>query len=160
LIGYRSQIALAPPLKLGVFCVGTTDADDSSQSILTQPVLSLIATPLASLLWTLQQNISLPPNAAVFTGIYSYPDPIDGIALFQVYITDGQMYSKFTGEGAGMLMTPYLDNIFRVKGPWQDCRWYNDGMNDEFIYFTLNEAKSAPISLVFMGTTAYFVTKN
>jgi len=160
LIGYRSQIAIAPQIKLGVFCVGTTDNDDYTQSMLTAPLMSMLLPVFTDTLRLLQPVIPLPPNAAVFTGLYKYNDPINGISFFQVYITGQKMNAAFSGS-PGMLMTPFDETVFRVTlSDSEECRWLNDGVNDELMYFTMDESNSFATSFVFMGTQFYFVTKS
>jgi len=162
--GYRSQVAIVPPIKLGIFCVGTTDNDDPTQSMLTEPSLDLLIPVFTDVLWSLQPQIPIPPNADVFTGLFSYSDPVDGETLFEIFIAESMLLAAYT-DGANafavMNMTQFTGTVFRVQLTFaQECRWLNDGSNDEFIYCTLDPSGEFCDSILFMATPYKFVSKS
>jgi len=162
--GYRTQVALVPPIKLGVFIVGTADNDDSTESMLTEPVMNMLIPVFTELLWSLQPVIPLPPKASLFTGLYEYLDPVDGNSFLEVYISGKVMYSAFTdltNPFSVMNMTLVDDTSFRVRlVDVGECRWMNDGINEEIIYFTMDESNNFASSLMFMAQKFIFVSKN
>jgi len=164
LVGYRSQVAIVPPIKLGVFCVDTSGTDDSTNSILTEPLMNMLLPVFTQVLWSLQPKVPLPPNANLFTGLYLYSNAYDGNSYFEVYITEQVMYAAFTdlvNPFSAMNLTQYDETTFRVRDQvLQECRWLNDGTDEEFIYFTMDSSKSFATSLSFMATQFNFVSKN
>jgi len=162
--GYRSQVALVPPIKLGIFCVGTADDDDPTQSMLTEPSLDILIPVFTNVLWSLQPVNPIPPNADVFTGLWQYSDPVDGATLLEIFIAEDQLIAAYT-DGANafgaMNMTQFMDTIFRVQlTEAQECRWLNDGSNDEFIYCTMDPSGEYCDTLVFMGEAYDFQSKS
>jgi len=162
--GYRSQVALVPPIKLGIFCYGTADNDDSTQTMLTMPSLEILVPAFIETLWKYQKKNPLPVNAPVFTGLYRYVDSYSGNSDLEVYIREQTLFAAYTDgihEYQRMNLTQFDETVFRVMLlDNEECRWLNDGSNMEFIYFTLeNSPMIQPSSLIFMGLEFMFVTK-
>jgi hypothetical protein len=163
--GYRSQVALIPVIKLGVFCVGTANQDDTTSSLLTIPILKLLMPAFTEALWSLQPAVPLPENATLFTGLYRYVDPMLGNSDIEVYIQDGTMYAALTDgntSSATMNLTQqFTPTTFRAHVvEQQECRWMNDGADTEFLYFTVDKSGKFCSSFTFMATPYSFVSKS
>eukprot|EP01114_Cavostelium_apophysatum_P008470 TRINITY_DN2098_c0_g1_i1.p1 TRINITY_DN2098_c0_g1~~TRINITY_DN2098_c0_g1_i1.p1 ORF type:complete len:510 (+),score=94.29 TRINITY_DN2098_c0_g1_i1:84-1613(+) len=164
LLGYRSQVAIVPPAKVGVFCVGMTDNDDSTQSMLTIPVMEILLPAFNEALASAQPPYVLPSNAAQLTGTYEYIDEEFGPSLFEVYINGSVLMASPTdGEVATGSMTLFSSglspNVLRTQlNEGEECRWLDDGSNLEFIYFSVESGK--PTSLTFMATDYTFVSNS
>jgi len=160
--GYRSQVAIVPPIDLGIFCSATVDADDSTLSILTIPSLEILIPAFTQALWDNQPTIPLPPDAETFTGLYQFDDPEDGHYNFEVYINHTkQEMMAFVDDIGLMNLTQFDATTFKVQLlVEEECRWLNDGANEEFIYFSFGKSQDSPTSLMFMETVFQFISKN
>jgi len=72
-------------------------------------------------------------------------------------------YTDGKNEYSPMNLTSFeLDtSVFRVQlVNDQECRWLNDGSNEEFIYFSLDDVKQTPKEAFFMAAPFKFVRKD
>eukprot|EP01113_Clastostelium_recurvatum_P034394 TRINITY_DN4662_c0_g1_i1.p1 TRINITY_DN4662_c0_g1~~TRINITY_DN4662_c0_g1_i1.p1 ORF type:complete len:510 (+),score=103.43 TRINITY_DN4662_c0_g1_i1:35-1564(+) len=166
--GYRSQVAIIPELKIGIFISVTLD-DTPDNTVYTFPSLSDILAPaFMQQLWSVQPPLPLPANWKALVGLYR-ADPKDPSDGFQVYLKDNSylMASNVNNNQAfsHVNVTEQIDDTtFRINLvdglDTLSCRWLDDGQDQEFIYFDMNAKGDEAASVIFMGELYLFVSKN
>jgi hypothetical protein len=110
-------VAIVPEIKLGIFITSTnggklscklipviltfvcwkmSDADDSTESIFTQPAMKNYLLPaFLAVLWREQETPPLPANYKTFTGLYRLSDSIFNTIDWQVFEDHGVLYASY-----------------------------------------------------------------
>jgi len=165
LLGYRSQVAIVPELKLGIFISVTCgQTDDSTLSAFTIPSMDILLPRFINTLWSKQPAVPLPSNYQVFTGLYHLEDTIYNTIDWQVYQKGGSLFGSYVFNGQGfppiVNLTMDSDSVFRVSIPnTQTCRWQDDGMDQELIYFHLSQDRKTSTGVTVMGQSFVFVSQ-
>jgi hypothetical protein len=156
--GYRSKLALAPALKLGVF-ISALEDDTTDDTVWTQTALEMLMPSVTAALWAGPQNRPPPPpsDATSYTGSYAggvtvslVPSPF--VAGQQMLVTDGPGSPRLNMTRATDADVDGM-RVFRVRiadPSTTGCRWLDDGPDREFMYFTVDESGRAQ-SMWFMG---------
>eukprot|EP01102_Stenamoeba_stenopodia_P003345 TRINITY_DN1329_c0_g1_i2.p1 TRINITY_DN1329_c0_g1~~TRINITY_DN1329_c0_g1_i2.p1 ORF type:complete len:415 (+),score=57.04 TRINITY_DN1329_c0_g1_i2:106-1350(+) len=96
--GYRSQIAMATDIKLGVFFVSmSSQIDDPTQSIFTFPGINILLPYFVEVLWPKQTSYELPLNSELFIGYYNCgpgPSPLYNVG-WVVFESGGVLYGSW-----------------------------------------------------------------
>ncbi|KAL6058890.1 Beta-lactamase-like protein 2 [Balamuthia mandrillaris] len=127
LSGYRSNMAIAEELKLGVFIAVNTDTAPDE----TPAIMDILLPAFTKVLQGLQPAYRLPPHWKRYLGQYGE---------WRVYEEEGKLLlKKGEDEKSKALLTyfpeaPQHSMRIRQLHP-QACRWYDDGMNDEVATF-------------------------
>eukprot|EP01113_Clastostelium_recurvatum_P024136 TRINITY_DN2880_c0_g1_i1.p1 TRINITY_DN2880_c0_g1~~TRINITY_DN2880_c0_g1_i1.p1 ORF type:complete len:521 (-),score=101.55 TRINITY_DN2880_c0_g1_i1:14-1576(-) len=140
LTGFRSQVAIVPEIKLGIFISVTTDSlpNDPSSTAYTFPAMSSILIPaLFDALEPLQPQNPLPPNWKAFIGLYKLSATVFNSGEFQVYLAKDSSYLMasyvFENEGFSHVnITKQIDPttfLINLVDGLEDlsCRWLDDG---------------------------------
>jgi hypothetical protein len=162
--GYRSQVAMVPPIKLGVFTAATTDIDDETQSAWSIPALEILLPAFVETLTKLQPPPVLPSNWRVFTGTYVHHFALEGDSILEVYAKNNQLYINDTTGifiSSPYPITQFNSRIFRIVDNSDiSCRWLADGMDQELIYFTLSRDGTYCTTVTIMSVVFVFKSKN
>eukprot|EP01127_Copromyxa_protea_P000629 TRINITY_DN10534_c0_g1_i1.p1 TRINITY_DN10534_c0_g1~~TRINITY_DN10534_c0_g1_i1.p1 ORF type:complete len:514 (-),score=76.54 TRINITY_DN10534_c0_g1_i1:64-1605(-) len=148
--GYRSQIALAPLLKLGIFIsVAVTPlTDDDTNSAWTIPMMDILIPYFTKALVTLTPKPVLPRNYSSYLGTWRSSDKlptelnisVEGTNLVLSTVAHDQAKTlvpiAHLSEPKDSLGKPFLTNALKITTlASQSCRWREDGMNTEIMYF-------------------------
>jgi len=168
LLGYRSQMAVIPEIKLGLFIVATDGvADDDTRSIFTIPVMNIILPIFLDVLQAAQTPLPIPSTPDKYTGLYMLTDTMYNTIGYQVYSLGNAMFGSYVvGD------TPFSNSTLEYITGGGDtfriglidntdiCRWRDDGLDDEFIYFNFSSGRGGSTTLIVMGQLFTFVSKN
>eukprot|EP01114_Cavostelium_apophysatum_P020226 TRINITY_DN6724_c0_g1_i1.p1 TRINITY_DN6724_c0_g1~~TRINITY_DN6724_c0_g1_i1.p1 ORF type:complete len:512 (-),score=105.75 TRINITY_DN6724_c0_g1_i1:76-1611(-) len=160
-LGYRSQIAIVEPLKVGVFCAGTSNSDDSTRSMLTIPALEILLPAFNMAIQSSQSNYTLPSNANDLIGTYKYIDRVYGAALLEIFIApNGELQATLGNLFSLTLFSSGFDpNVLRVQlNAEEPCLFFDGGVNNEMIYFSMQG--SVPATATFVAKQFNFVSKS
>lgn len=180
--GYRSNVAIVPELKIGVFVSAllSTTPDDST---LTIPMLDLLIPAFEQVLFSMDPPSPFPSNSDVFLGTYI---SADGFTTLVVSLTpDNTMTRKnirnnirdnnnnaeptptqksvkqlfanaYNSDGsfaytAALSAVDFDNTTLRISmvDPLPECRWLDDGFDQELIYFD-TDGKNLAKGFVFM----------
>lgn len=156
--GYRSQIALIPELKLGVFTTAFV-TDVSDPTVLNIPILSQLVPVLNQVLWGLQPNSSLPSNYKLFLGTYVNTNSGDDVTT--IYVKNQVLLADTQGTTVNLTAFEYDPLVLRMKMVDVmdvSCRGLDDGVEFELIYFQLNDKKDHASQVMIMGEIYQFTT--
>jgi len=145
--GYRSQVALVPALKLGVFASAlrtTIDQWDPTMTVWTTPILDILIPALVKILQPLQPPPALLSNWELFVGNYTF-----GVSIY----VDGQALStNIAAPNLAQLIafeaSPAILRMQLLQTDTIACRWLDDGADQELLYFTISNNST---SFAFMG---------
>jgi len=170
LLGYRSQVAVVPEIKLGIFIAGTSNylpGDDTSTAYTFPSLANILIPAFLSALDKVQPPLPFPSNWKSFVGLYRLSDGIFNSIDFQVYSNGTKLLGSYlVGSAAvdGVVFTQQIDpTTFRINlidGQDLSCRWLDDGEDQEFIYFILDSTGQFSTQLVLMGQTFQSVPKS
>jgi len=161
--GYRSQLAIVPQLKLGVFVSATVD-DVPDPTVWTLPTLELLVPVLEALLWKYQPPYYLSPAlAAQVVGVYT--DTPDSDTLNVTTYGGVLLLSDLSGGGfiGNLTLLPAISSplnarfLLRAADVWSEsCRDSTDGSDHEIVEFVFPTATQRATKLYFMGGTYYY----
>jgi CubicO group peptidase (beta-lactamase class C family) len=157
--GYRSNLAIIQELKLGVFFSATFDdvPADVAHSVFTVEALEILIPAFTEVLWALQPKAPLPPKWSAYVGTYLFRDKWtyaevtvrrEGDGLVGEVFGTSVHYTYEEGAGGDILRIHIVRDGFSIQ-----CRWLDDGIEDEFVYFHLDQSGKEATSLFTMGMT-------
>ena len=154
--GYRSQILIIPPYKLGVFVsVQLSDVDDSS--VYTDTIVNLVLPALIQVIEPLQPPPTLPPHPDVYVGTYEGDVHVTYNASAGILHSDGfgDLQLSFITRSSGGNGVLDMFQVTVMDAYSESCRGLNDGADQEMMYFvmTLEQGQYVPTAIMFMGST-------
>lgn len=139
LSGYRSNLAMVPELKLGIF-ISALISDTPDDTTLTIPALEMLIPAFERALFAIEKPPPLPPNLSFFVGTYKSQDDSEVTAIIQV--TNQQLTLQMrdgNDEFFSCLLygVEFDDSVLLTVyfTPLPECRWVDDGQDTELIYF-------------------------
>ena len=153
--GYRSSVALAEGLKLGVFVSAlVTDVDE--HSVWTVQALDLLVPAVSAAAWAAAAAApaALPSKSDAMAGKY-----YDGSVVIEATGAAPREVLLFEGVGETMNLTaiPGVDPTVALRATvvnsTDGCRWLDDGTNLELVYFDWDASNATVEKIRFMGAT-------